>query len=106
MFRCKCHWMKPFLDESVVDEIVFCFWMKVFLDESVFGCVFFFFRIWMKVYLTAKDHQYLKCQRQKSWISFPDWRESVNRPGEGGPGEGCPGSCPTEGGSTPFVNPF
>ena len=30
--------MKPFLDESVVDEIMFCFgrkcfWMKVFLDE-------------------------------------------------------------------------
>ena len=41
-FGRKCHWMKPFLDESVVDEIVFCFgrkcfWMKVFLDESVFG---------------------------------------------------------------------
>ena len=27
----KCHWMKPFLDESVVDELVIC------LDESVFG---------------------------------------------------------------------
>ena len=25
--------MKPFLDESVVAEIVFCFWTKVFLDE-------------------------------------------------------------------------
>ena len=39
--------MKPFLDESVVDEIVSCFgrkcfWTKVFLDESVF---------WMKVFL-------------------------------------------------------
>ena len=44
--------MKPFLDESVVDEIVFCFgrkcfWMKVFLDEL-------FFAIWMKVYLTLQ----------------------------------------------------
>ena len=37
IFGRKCHWTKPFLDESVVDEIVFCFWMKVFLDESVFG---------------------------------------------------------------------
>ena len=44
--------MKPFLDESVVDEIVSCFgrkcfWMKVFLDESVFGRKCF----WTKVFL-------------------------------------------------------
>ena len=56
-FGWKCHWMNPFLDESVVDEIVFCFgwngfdesvfgrkcfWMKVFLNESVFGWWVFF----------------------------------------------------------------
>ena len=51
-FGRKCHWMNPFLDESVVDEIVFCFgrkcfWTKVFLDESVFGRKCF----WMKVFL-------------------------------------------------------
>ena len=39
--------MNPFLDESVVDEIVFCFGRKCFWMSF-----FFFFRIWMKVYLT------------------------------------------------------
>ena len=74
VFGWKCHWMNPFLDESVgwkcrgwncllfwmkwfwtkvfLDESVFgwkCFWMKVFLDE-------FFFAIWMKVYLTSPNN--------------------------------------------------
>ena len=44
--------MKVSLDETGFGRK--CHWMKVFLDESVFGRVFFFFfRIWMKVYLTA-----------------------------------------------------
>ena len=36
----QCHWMSPFLDESVVDESVFgrkCFvaiWMKVYLTHA------------------------------------------------------------------------
>ena len=31
----KCHWTKPFLDESVIGRNRF--WMKVSLDEPVFG---------------------------------------------------------------------
>ena len=72
--------MNPFLDESVVDEIVFsfgcngfgrkCSWTKVFLDESVFGrkCFWmkvfldeFFFAIWMKVYLSGRTIKTFRC---------------------------------------------
>ena len=35
-FGRMCHWTKPFLDESVVDEIVSVL-DEMVLDESVFG---------------------------------------------------------------------
>ena len=59
--------MKPVLDENVIGRNHF--WMKVFLDESVFGrkCFWmsFFFRIWMKVYLTVHDLQHHQVVRSQ-----------------------------------------
>ena len=30
-------------------------------------------------YLPSKDHQHLKCQQEKSWISFPDFQGAQDK---------------------------